>query len=122
MRPWISRLVVIGSLVCGPWVVAAERPVKDLYLSKCALCHGRDGRPNPAMAQARIPDFTSAQFHDQRSDAALRSSIDNGKPGTLMRAFRAELSEQERSALVRHVRSLRGTAKAKPSGQTRRPK
>jgi cytochrome c553 len=110
-------LLIAGSLSCAAHAAAADRPAKDLYVAKCALCHGRNGQPNPAMAQARVPDFTSPQFHDQRSDAALRASIDNGKAGTLMRGFKGELSEAERSALVKHVRSLRKDAPAQARRQ-----
>ncbi len=114
MRQRLARVLVFTCLSPVAPAGAADQPVKDVYATKCALCHGRDGQPNPVMAKARVPDFTSPAFHDQRSDAALRAVIDNGKPGTLMRGFQAELSESERAALVRHVRSLRKAAAAKP--------
>jgi mono/diheme cytochrome c family protein len=85
---------------------AAPREARALYNAKCALCHGRDGRTNKALAHAKVRDFTDATWQQERSDEAIRAAIADGRPETLMRAFKEELSAEEIAALVRHIRTF----------------
>lgn len=87
-----------------------ERAAAALWNVSCASCHGRDGRGQgpgkPPVAQ--IPDFTSADFQKQRTDADLATVIQNGRG--MMPGFGKQLNEQGLAALVKHVRAF-GAAK-----------
>ncbi len=85
---------------------AAPRDARAVYNGKCALCHGRDGRTNPALAHTKVRDFRDADWQKQRSDAQLATSIAEGRAGTLMRAFKEELSADEIAGLVELIRTF----------------
>lgn len=77
-----------------------------IFSGKCALCHGADGKGTPTWRAKGQPDFTSAKFQSSHTDAQIFNSITNGK-GNFMPAWKEKLSEDERKALVRKVRSFK---------------
>jgi mono/diheme cytochrome c family protein len=81
-----------------------DRAADALFNVSCAGCHGRDGAgQGPARPPgAQLPDFTSAQFQAQRSDAQLMQVIREGRG--LMPPFGKQVNEQGLSALVARVR------------------
>lgn len=105
------RPVTVGALfalfaLAASSATAAPRDARAVYNAKCALCHGRDGRANPALAHAKVRHFNDADWQQERSDSQLAASIADGREGTLMRPFRAELSAEEIAALVKLIRSF----------------
>lgn len=82
------------------------RAARALFLASCASCHGRDGRGEGEARPpgARMPDFTSASFQNQRTDRQLALAIRDGRP--MMPPFGKQVTEQGIAALVQHVRSL----------------
>ncbi len=85
---------------------APPRQARTLYNTKCALCHGRDGKTNPALDSAKVRNFTDPEWQKARTDDELRAAIENGREGTLMRAYKGELSPEEIAGLVKHVRAF----------------
>jgi len=81
-----------------------ERAAAALWNVSCSSCHGRDGRgQGPGRPPgAPMPDFTSADFQKQRTDAQLLAVIRDGRG--MMPPFGKQLNEQGLSALVQHVR------------------
>lgn len=77
-----------------------------IFSGKCALCHGANGRGTPTWRAKGQPDFTSAKFQNSHTDAQIFNSITNGK-GSFMPAWKEKLSDDERRALVRKVRSFK---------------
>jgi mono/diheme cytochrome c family protein len=96
------------ALALAAWGAAAQSKPDGaaLYNARCALCHGRDGRPTPAIKHAKVPSFADPEWQKGRSDEALRKAIAEGSPGTLMRAFKSELRREEMEALLQYLRSL----------------
>ncbi len=79
---------------------------RNLFRRFCVSCHGADGRGIALRAQVpRLPDFASAVWHEQRTDAELTVSIFEGK-GTTMPTFRGKLDEAQVSNLIAHLRSM----------------
>ena len=76
-----------------------------LYMAKCALCHGKDGRGLPNWRAKGQPDFTDANWQKSRNDAALINATTNGK-GKFMPAFKGKLSDDELTAVVARVRDF----------------
>lgn len=99
---WLALTLVLAA----PPLAAAPRDARALYDGKCALCHGRDGRSNPALGAAKVRNFDDAAWQKERTDEQLRKSIAGGKEGTLMRAFEGELSAEEITGLVKVIRAF----------------
>ena len=70
-----------------------------IFLSQCALCHGRDGRGGQG-----TPDFTTGRFRRASSDEGLFQIIGKGIPGTNMPAF--PLNAREAWSTVAYIRSF----------------
>jgi predicted CXXCH cytochrome family protein len=81
---------------------------RDLFLSRCATCHGVDGRgttPIGAGVNPRVPDL-HASATQSLSDGEIHYIIENGVALTGMPALRSN-SKSDAWALVSYVRSLR---------------
>ena len=79
---------------------------KALFDSKCAKCHGRDGRAKTfrgGLTHAR--DLTSADWQSDVSDERIYNSISNGKGK--MPSFKKKLNDDQINSLVNYVRRLR---------------
>ena len=78
----------------------------SVYNSKCASCHGRDGRARSAHARhENARDLSSAEWQDSVSDELIYNSISNGKGK--MPGFKKKLSDAQMDELVSYVRRLR---------------
>ncbi|MBI1948976.1 MAG: c-type cytochrome [Deltaproteobacteria bacterium] len=116
---WSVLVVLCAALLAQPG--AAERPAADvergrqLYGSRCAVCHGAEGDGRGPVASTMDPpprDFTKGQFRvrstrpgDPPSDEDLFQTISRGLAGTAMPAW-AGLPEADRWALVDVVKSF----------------
>lgn len=73
----------------------------------CVFCHGEQGYgEGPEM-----PDWTSVEWQDGRSDTELAESIRDGK-GTMPK-FEVKLTPDQIDAAVKFVRSVRGKSKTR---------
>ena len=88
----------------GKFSPAAD--ARATFNSKCATCHGRDGRGQTKRGRrTHTRNLTEAAWQDDVSDERLFNSINNGRGK--MPAFKKYLSENEVDALVSYVRRLR---------------
>jgi mono/diheme cytochrome c family protein len=71
------------------------------YRSKCAMCHGADGKGKASMANT---DLTAADVQ-KKSDADLSATITNGKPPKMPAS--KSLTPDQVKDLVSYVRSLK---------------
>jgi mono/diheme cytochrome c family protein len=76
----------------------AQSAGETLYKSKCAMCHGPDGK------KAAGHDLSGADFQKQ-SDADISGIITNGKPPK-MPAYKS-LKAEEVTGLVAYIRTLK---------------
>lgn len=80
-----------------------------LYAQNCAVCHGSGGAGNGAFtARVRPPNLTSGASA-AHTDGDWYWYISRGIPGSGMPAFAATFSERDTWAVIRYVRSLRGS-------------
>jgi len=104
----VSRCLVVGAaLLVSSLVFQAAVPAADggaIYKKNCAICHGADGKGIPTF---KTPDFTDPKWQALSKDKDLREVIKNGKKGTLMQGFAGQLSDQEISAVIGYIRSLK---------------
>jgi cytochrome c6 len=87
----------------------ANSPASDAagtYNSKCAKCHGRDGRSKTTRGRlTHSRDLTSGEWQNDVSDERIYNSISNGKGK--MPAFKKSLTDSQIDELVNYVRRLR---------------
>lgn len=85
---------------------AKRAQVEELFVQRCARCHGRDGRGKTKLGEmVEAPDFTDGDWWAGGvSDARLRASIHDGKGE--MPAFGRKLSRSEISSLAAYVRAF----------------
>ena len=111
-----GSITVVGGLIVLAAAVSflgssaqANSPVGDAsgtYNSKCAKCHGRDGRSKTFWGRrTHSRDFSSGEWQNDVSDERLFNSISNGKGK--MPAYKKSLSENQIDELVNYVRRLR---------------
>ena len=80
-----------------------DEEVMDVWLARCARCHGAQGRGDgPDGAMFRPPDFTRTTWQASATDRIIRETIRNGRGR--MPAFRLPTSMVD--GLVEHVRRL----------------
>jgi len=76
------------------------------FNSKCAKCHGRDGRSKTMRGRlTHSRDLTKNDWQDDVSDERIYNSISNGKGK--MPAFKKSLTDAQINSLVGYVRSLK---------------
>lgn len=80
---------------------------REIYGARCALCHGVAGRGDGPAGVGLHPPPADLFLHvPQHTDGELYFFIARGIPGTQMREWRTELSEDERWSLVHYLREL----------------
>ena len=96
-----------------PAGATGSRTGSELYKAACATCHGADGRGNPKSHvgfDLALPDFTDCSFATPEAEADWFAVVHQGGPvrafARQMPAFSAALTEDEITAVVRHVRGF----------------
>jgi high-affinity iron transporter len=108
-----SALVARSAAAQSPAETADPTVGKEKYRLFCASCHGASGDGQGPASKGLLPppgDFRLGKFRYGSSDRDLFEVISDGaasKGGSgLMSGWSAVLSESDRWALVRHVRSF----------------
>jgi cytochrome c6 len=97
-------VVMAVTLVFSTWTFAADASA-DVYKSKCASCHGPDGKGDTAMGKKlNLKDLASADVQKQ-SDADLTTVIEKGKKP--MPGYEGKLTKEQITDLVKYIRALK---------------
>ncbi|MGH9505205.1 MAG: c-type cytochrome [Terriglobales bacterium] len=103
----VSKVVLglLGVLALGlASVPAAADDAGALYKTKCAVCHGADGKGDTNIGKMyKVQDLSAADVQKQ-SDAELTGIITNGKGK--MPAYGKSLKPDQVTGLVSYIRSL----------------
>jgi mono/diheme cytochrome c family protein len=106
----IPIIVIIIILIAAPLSTRAA-DAKTNWANNCAQCHGPDGKANTKMGKTlNAKDLTDpkvqAEFTDAKATQSIKEGVkQNGK--TTMKAFGGKLTDDEISALVKYVRTLK---------------
>ncbi|HXW57795.1 MAG TPA: cytochrome c [Candidatus Cybelea sp.] len=108
----MNRLVRVGGLglMAAAALLVSTFPASGqegaaLYKTKCAACHGPDGKGDTSMGKVlKVRDLGSADVQSQ-SDAQLTEVIDNGKGK--MPGYKGKLTDAQIKELVSYIRSLK---------------
>jgi cytochrome c6 len=102
----VGAITLAGALLGGICLLGSPAKAdvasaEATYKTKCAGCHGADGKGKEAM---KTRDLSSADVQKQ-SDAELTNIIANGKPPK-MPAFKSMTPDQVKD-MVAYIRSLK---------------
>ena len=104
---WIGKVILTGAVLTGGFLstsVKADNTAEPTYKTKCAACHGPDGKGETAMGKTnKIRDLSSADVQKQ-SDDALTGIIATGKGK--MPAYGKSLKPEQIKGLVAYIRGL----------------
>jgi cytochrome c6 len=102
-----SRLGLTLLLACGMIAIctsaAQAQDAAATYKSKCAMCHGADGKGSAMGLKMGAHDFTSDDVQKQ-TDIQLTLTITKGK--AKMPAYDGKLKDTEIKDLVAYVRAF----------------
>jgi cytochrome c6 len=99
-----SALALLILLAVSAFPSRADEPSEQLYKTKCAACHGADGKGATAVGKAnKLRDLGSPDVQNQ-SDGDVTGVITNGK--NKMPAYGKSLKPEQIKDLVAYVRSL----------------
>lgn len=101
-----------ATLWCS-WLVIANRPAhaadaNEVYIKNCAVCHGKDGKAQSAIARKLgVKDLSLSKL----TDAQIERQILNGRPAdqnsAKMPAFKDRLTAEEIKSLIPLVKAFR---------------
>jgi cytochrome c6 len=106
---WINGKAMVSIFLCATLVVLSA-PVRGqdagpaLYKTKCAACHGPDGKGETAIGKANKLRGLGSSDVQKQSDAELAAFIENGKGK--MPAYGKSLKPEQVKDLVTYVRSF----------------
>lgn len=107
MKHIFSRIGLATLFACGITAVcpsaAHAQDAAGNYKSKCAMCHGADGKGSAIGLKMGAHDFTSPDVQKQ-TDAQLIEIITKGK--AKMPAYGGRLKDTEITDLVAYIRGL----------------
>ena len=101
-----SCLLILFLALMLPAVSVAADSGADLFATKCATCHAKDGSGNtPLGKNLKLHDLGSADVQ-KISDKDLKEIVTKGKPPK-MPAYGDKLSATQVDDLVKFIRSLK---------------
>jgi len=98
----IAAGLLVSLLAFQAAVAAADGAA--IFKNNCAMCHGADGKGSSAL---KTPNFTDPKWQAATKDEEIRDVIKNGKKGTAMPPFGGQLKDEDISAVIAHIRSLK---------------
>jgi cytochrome c6 len=100
-----ASLVVLAIAFAMSVSAFAADATADVYKSKCATCHGPDGKGDtPAGKSMKVKDLASDDVQKQ-SDADLAGVIEKGKKP--MPGYEGKISKDQIDGLVKWIRTLK---------------
>ena len=99
-----SMVLMALALVFSTASFAADSGA-DLFKSKCASCHGADGKGETTMGKnLKLKDLGSAEVQG-KSDADLTTIISDGKKP--MPGYKGKLTDDQIQEVVKYIRTLK---------------
>src|SRR5579864_5743424 len=104
LRALVNSVILIGLIALCSGISAAQSAGETLFKTKCAACHGPDGKGESPMAKKfGVRNLGSADVQSQ-SGAQITDIITKGK--NKMPAFDGKLTKEQIGQLVAYIREL----------------
>ncbi|MBH0210301.1 MAG: cytochrome c [Nitrospira sp.] len=87
---------------------------REIYVNTCMLCHGIDGTGVRGLQFVPPPADLTSFAVQSRLDGSLFRRIHDGKPNTVMGAWKHALSDEEIWDVLAYVRTLRIESPGQP--------
>ena len=103
---WVKAVLIVATLGISAATSSPARAQDGaaLYKTKCAACHGADGKGETAIGKSnKVRELGSAEVQKQ-SDAELTTLVEAGKGK--MPAYGKSLKPEQVKQLVEYIRSL----------------
>jgi len=106
MKNYKSTILLgLALLLVFSTFAAAQDSSADVYKSKCAMCHGADGKASSGMGKSMgLKPFSDPDVQGM-SDADMAALITNGKGK--MPAMKGKLTDDQIKGLVKYVKSMK---------------
>lgn len=105
MKKLVKAALVIGAFALLFSTYSPAQSGGDIFKSKCAMCHGADGKADNAMGKTmKIRDLGSADVQSQ-SDSDLQGIVTNGKGK--MPKYDGKLTKDQITDVVKFIRTLK---------------
>ena len=104
------RILIALMLIGAAARAEVDAKIVRTWKAKCASCHGADGKADTETGKkAKIPDFSKADWQKGKTDAQIKTAIENGtkKDGAEMDPYKDKLSPEQIDGLVAFVRTLK---------------
>lgn len=109
------RLALILAFLSAIPIVRAASPQGDseagkkIFLESCQSCHGPAGKGDSDLAAYLTPPPANltAQSTQSKTDAELRKTILEGRPGTAMASFDGAFDDAQLIDLIAYIRSIK---------------
>jgi len=99
----VSLVIVVLFFAAVP--ARAQNEGASVYKTKCAVCHGADGKGETAMGKAmKLRDLGSADVQKQ-TDEQLTEITTNGKGK--MPAYKGKLTDEQIKQVVAYIRTFK---------------
>jgi cytochrome c6 len=89
-------LVAVATLALAGTVLAED--AHTLFASKCAVCHGKDGKGSPAGLKMGAKDLSQTKL----SEADIAKTVENGKGK--MTPFKGKLTPEQIEAVAKYIK------------------
>ena len=99
----------IALLTCTFAASAWADDIPALWKSKCASCHGEDGKAQTKTGKKeKIEDMTNPQWQAEWTDEKSKKIILEGsKDNNKMKPFKGKLTEEQIDGLIKHMRTFK---------------
>src|SRR5690348_1236066 len=108
MTRWTLPRAALALTVAIPLLARAEadKKAEKLWKSKCATCHGADGKAQTEQGKKLgVLDYSDPAWQKAHSDEEIRKGIAEGVKG--MDGYKDKLSAEQIDSLVAFVRGLK---------------
>ncbi len=96
-------MAILAALVVAMSMPALAQDAATIFGTKCKMCHGADGKGNPAMANS-MPNLNLITNTANMTEAQVAALISSGKPPK-MPAY-STLGDATVKALAKYVKAL----------------
>lgn len=113
MKRYLVLNVVIAAVAFTVTAHAADKKIERMYGSKCASCHGKDGKAQTEKGkEMKLRDLASAEVQkltDDEIKKAINDGVKREKDGVKqeMDGFKAELKPADVDALTAYMREFK---------------
>ena len=104
LRVVVASVVVIGLVAFFSGFSQAQSAGETLFKTKCAACHGQDGKGEVPMGKKLGARNLSSSEVQGQSDAQLTDIVTKGKDK--MPAYDGKLTKEQIGQLVAYIREL----------------